>query len=64
MRCAPGSRRPSPGTTPPCSASPWLPRPGGDDWSWLKWLPHNDIPGAVDGAGPARYLAASVAQLR
>ena len=36
----------------------------GDDWSWLKWLPHNDIPGSVDGAGPARYLAADVAQLR
>ncbi|MGB8402803.1 MAG: type VII secretion protein EccCa [Mycobacterium sp.] len=28
-----------------------------DDWSWLKWLPHNDIPGEVDGVGPARYLA-------
>jgi type VII secretion protein EccCa/type VII secretion protein EccCb len=36
----------------------------GDDWSWLKWLPHTDIPGAVDGAGPARYLAGDVAQLR
>ena len=35
-----------------------------DDWSWLKWLPHNDIPGSVDGAGPARYLAGDVAQLR
>ncbi|CAM4371949.1 Type VII secretion system protein EccCa1 [Mycobacterium basiliense] len=28
-----------------------------DDWSWLKWLPHVDIPGQVDGVGPARYLA-------
>jgi len=36
----------------------------GDDWSWLKWLPHNDVPGAVDGAGPARYLARDVAELR
>jgi S-DNA-T family DNA segregation ATPase FtsK/SpoIIIE len=35
-----------------------------DDWSWLKWLPHNDITGSVDGAGPARYLAGDVAQLR
>ena len=35
-----------------------------DDWSWLKWLPHNDIPGSVDGAGPARYLAGDVHQLR
>ncbi|GJO04524.1 type VII secretion protein EccCa [Mycobacterium marinum] len=27
-------------------------------WSWLKWLPHVDIPGQADGVGPARYLAA------
>jgi type VII secretion protein EccCa/type VII secretion protein EccCb len=27
------------------------------DWSWLKWLPHVDIPGEVDGVGPARYLS-------
>ncbi|KRD05819.1 secretion protein EccC [Mycobacterium sp. Root265] len=27
------------------------------DWSWLKWLPHNDVPGKADGVGPARYLA-------
>lgn len=26
------------------------------DWSWLKWLPHVDIPGRVDGVGSARYL--------
>ncbi|OBI84365.1 type VII secretion protein EccCa [Mycobacterium sp. E740] len=36
----------------------------GDDWSWLKWLPHNDVPGAVDGAGPARYLTSDVTELR
>ncbi|MGE2713177.1 type VII secretion protein EccCa [Mycolicibacterium litorale] len=36
----------------------------GDDWSWLKWLPHTDIPGEADGVGPARYLAADVASLR
>ena len=24
------------------------------DWSWLKWLPHVDIPGELDGVGPAR----------
>ena len=35
-----------------------------DDWSWLKWLPHTDIPGEIDGVGPARYLAGSVADLR
>ena len=28
----------------------------GPDWSWLKWLPHIDIPGQIDGVGPARYL--------
>jgi ESX secretion system protein EccC len=33
------------------------------DWSWLKWLPHTDIPGSVDGAGPARYLAAGPDEL-
>ena len=27
------------------------------DWSWLKWLPHVDIPGQLDGVGPARYLS-------
>jgi DNA segregation ATPase FtsK/SpoIIIE-like protein len=36
----------------------------GDDWSWLKWLPHSDIPGSTDGAGPARYLSGDVTQLR
>jgi DNA segregation ATPase FtsK/SpoIIIE, S-DNA-T family len=39
-----------------------------DDWAWLKWLPHCDVPGegpaSVDGAGPARYLATSAAALR
>jgi ESX secretion system protein EccC len=28
-----------------------------DQWSWLKWLPHADIPGEADGVGPARYLS-------
>ncbi|WP_326548397.1 type VII secretion protein EccCa [Mycolicibacterium sp. ND9-15] len=35
-----------------------------EDWAWLKWLPHNDVPGAVDGAGPARYLASDIVELR
>src|SRR6202048_2068144 len=26
------------------------------EWSWLKWLPHVDVPGEGDGVGPARYL--------
>ncbi len=34
-----------------------------DDWAWLKWLPHTDIAGSVDGAGPARYLCATTDQL-
>ncbi|ORB31569.1 type VII secretion protein EccCa [Mycolicibacterium parafortuitum] len=33
-------------------------------WSWLKWLPHVDVPGRVDGVGPARYLAADAHELR
>lgn len=42
-----------------------LASPGVDSegWSWLKWLPHVDIPGQADGVGPARYLAANVAEL-
>ncbi len=35
-----------------------------DDWSWLKWLPHVDIPGQADGVGPARYLSSDVTELR
>ena len=27
------------------------------EWSWLKWLPHADVPGELDGVGPARYLS-------
>ncbi|GAY17436.1 type VII secretion protein EccCa [Mycobacterium sp. shizuoka-1] len=41
-------------------ASPDLESP---DWSWLKWLPHTDIAGQLDGCGPARYLAASTDEL-
>ncbi|NTY61247.1 type VII secretion protein EccCa [Mycolicibacterium sphagni] len=41
-------------------ASPDLESP---DWSWLKWLPHSDIPGQLDGCGPARYLAADTDDL-
>ncbi len=35
----------------------------GPAWSWLKWLPHTDIPGRMDGVGPARYLARSPDEL-
>ncbi len=41
-------------------ASPELESP---TWSWLKWLPHSDIPGQLDGCGPARYLAATTDDL-
>jgi S-DNA-T family DNA segregation ATPase FtsK/SpoIIIE len=33
------------------------------DWSWLKWLPHVDIPGEADGVGPARYLSSKPDEL-
>jgi S-DNA-T family DNA segregation ATPase FtsK/SpoIIIE len=33
------------------------------DWSWLKWLPHTDIPGEFDGVGPARFLSTSTDEL-
>ncbi|MCV7100231.1 type VII secretion protein EccCa [Mycobacterium palustre] len=33
------------------------------DWSWLKWLPHVDIPGELDGVGPARFLCTSADEL-
>ncbi|MBW0014632.1 type VII secretion protein EccCa [Mycobacterium sp.] len=35
----------------------------GPEWSWLKWLPHVDIPGEVDGVGPARYLSTDADEL-
>lgn len=34
------------------------------DWSWLKWLPHTDVPGRADGVGPARYLSTNADGLR
>jgi DNA segregation ATPase FtsK/SpoIIIE, S-DNA-T family len=33
------------------------------EWSWLKWLPHVDIPGELDGVGPARYLSSKPDEL-
>lgn len=35
----------------------------GPEWSWLKWLPHIDIPGELDGVGPARFMAGNVDEL-
>lgn len=34
-----------------------------DAWSWLKWLPHSDIPGQFDGVGPARHLVSGSSAL-
>lgn len=33
------------------------------DWAWLKWLPHTDAGGRLDGCGPARLLAPSTDEL-
>ncbi|OBB02002.1 type VII secretion protein EccC [Mycobacteriaceae bacterium 1482268.1] len=35
-----------------------------EHWTWLKWLPHTDIPGEADGVGPARLLTTSATELR
>lgn len=34
-----------------------------NDWAWLKWLPHVDVPGEIDGAGPARCLSVTIDEL-
>ncbi len=33
------------------------------DWEWVKWLPHVQHPSLVDGAGPRRMMAGSLAQI-
>ncbi|MGH3805194.1 MAG: type VII secretion protein EccCa [Pseudonocardiaceae bacterium] len=33
------------------------------DWEWAKWLPHVQHPSRVDGAGPRRMMAGSLAQI-
>jgi S-DNA-T family DNA segregation ATPase FtsK/SpoIIIE len=35
----------------------------GPDWFWLKWLPHVDVSGEVDGVGPARSLRKTAPEL-
>jgi S-DNA-T family DNA segregation ATPase FtsK/SpoIIIE len=35
----------------------------GPEWSWLKWLPHLDVPGEFDGVGPARFLSTDADEL-
>ncbi|EFV14572.1 type VII secretion protein EccC [Segniliparus rugosus] len=39
------------------------PEVDGPDWFWLKWLPHVDVDGEVDGVGPARSLRRTGAEL-
>ncbi len=34
------------------------------EWDWLKWLPHNQHPSALDAAGPARMVYPDWAQAR
>jgi S-DNA-T family DNA segregation ATPase FtsK/SpoIIIE len=33
------------------------------DWEWTKWLPHVQHPSRVDGVGPVRMMAATLAQI-
>jgi len=33
------------------------------DWEWAKWLPHVQHPSRVDGAGPMRMMAGSLARI-
>jgi len=33
------------------------------DWEWAKWLPHVQHPSRVDGAGPMRMMASSLARI-
>ncbi|HZS22922.1 MAG TPA: type VII secretion protein EccCa, partial [Pseudonocardiaceae bacterium] len=33
------------------------------DWEWAKWLPHVQHPSRIDGAGPMRLMASSLAQI-
>jgi S-DNA-T family DNA segregation ATPase FtsK/SpoIIIE len=33
------------------------------DWEWAKWLPHVQHPSRIDGAGPMRMMASSLAQI-
>lgn len=32
-------------------------------WEWAKWLPHVQVPGAVDGAGPRRLIGDDLSEL-
>jgi DNA segregation ATPase FtsK/SpoIIIE, S-DNA-T family len=33
------------------------------DWEWAKWLPHVQHPTRLDGAGPVRMMAPTLAQI-
>ncbi|MEU0491503.1 type VII secretion protein EccCa [Nocardiopsis sp. NPDC006139] len=41
-----------------CASAAALP-----NWSWVKWLPHNQHPTVRDGAGPARLLCTDAIEL-
>jgi DNA segregation ATPase FtsK/SpoIIIE, S-DNA-T family len=34
-----------------------------ENWDWIKWLPHNQHPKALDGAGQQRLFASSVTEM-
>ncbi|MEU0810419.1 type VII secretion protein EccCa [Streptomyces sp. NPDC005970] len=39
------------------------PRSAAPYWDWTKWLPHLQVPGAIDGAGSRRLFSDSLAEL-
>ncbi|MBO0885664.1 MAG: type VII secretion protein EccCa, partial [Mycobacterium sp.] len=41
-----------------------LSQPDAPQWSWLKWLPHNQHPGETDAIGSSRMIYRTVAELR
>ncbi|MCH0542603.1 type VII secretion protein EccCa [Streptomyces sp. MUM 203J] len=34
-----------------------------EDWDWTKWLPHTQVPGAIDGAGTKRLFGDGIGEL-
>ncbi|MGW7622183.1 type VII secretion protein EccCa [Streptomyces antimycoticus] len=34
-----------------------------EEWDWIKWLPHTQVPGSVDGAGTKRLFSDNLAEV-
>ncbi|MGW4076694.1 type VII secretion protein EccCa, partial [Streptomyces asiaticus] len=34
-----------------------------EEWDWVKWLPHTQVPGSVDGAGTKRLFSDNLAEV-